>query len=69
MKTITMDFDEYEKIDGERKKASEALAEYKHAIKVCYGDEIAGSILSRADEIEESKRRTMIVRAVHEGKF
>lgn len=67
MKTITMDFSEYEQMDGERKKANEELAEYKNAIEIVYGKEVAGSILSMADEVRDSRSRMQISKAVFGG--
>ncbi len=69
MKTITMDYEEHEAMKLEVKMAKNGLADYRRAIKLVYGEEVAESILQRADQIEDSQNHTKLQRMAFDGKL
>jgi hypothetical protein len=69
MKTITMDFDEYEAIIGERNKSVEELIRYVRAIETVFGKVEADGLLIKASQMESSSARMALQRAVMEGKY
>lgn len=68
IKTITMSFNEYEKLVQEAKKSREELKVYQEAVIVVYGPE-AELVFDKATEIRETRRKHEIHHLVRTGKL
>lgn len=69
MKSITMDFAEYEKLIAARDIACRDFERLRRDLEIVYGKEVAESIYDKARIIEESKHRYEIQNLVFNGKL
>lgn len=64
-----MDFSEYKQLTDEIESLRNQLSELQRAVKTVFGEEKYNSLLSVADQIEESKNRADFRRALESGVF